>query len=193
MLVRLALEGEMEPLEVANPTALHRTIVVSAGVNFVDLPIPADYRLLRVWWSARVDIPGAAATLTMSFNGDGGANYGDQRAEAAGTTVTGVQAASGTSIVVGTALGGGSRAGSAGVGRVEIPNYSGTTFFKALTGHNFEDRGGTALRIRPLGGIWRSTAPIRTVRLRAINGALFSAGSTFGYEVTDPLPAAPGA
>ena len=80
-----------------------------------------------------------------------------------------------------------------GVGQLEIPNYSGTTFFKSFTGHNFEDRGGTTQRIRPLGGIWRSTAPIRTVRFRAASGALFSAGSTFGYEVTDPLEAAPGA
>ena len=182
----------MEPLEVANPTALHGTTVVSAAVNYVDLAIPAGYRMLRVWWSARVDIAGAAATVIMTFNNDAAANYGDQRAEANGTTVTAVQAVSGTGITVGTALGSAAAARSPGVGQVDIPNYSGTTFFKAVTGHNFEDRGGTTLRIRPLGGIWRSTAPIRTVRLRAINGALFSAGSTFGWEVTDPLPAAPG-
>ena len=183
----------MEPLEVANPPTLHRTTIVNAGVNYVDLAIPADYRVLRVWWSARVDIAAAATTVTLTFNNDVAANYGDQRAEANRTTVTGVQAPSGTGVTVGTALGAASLARSPGVGQLEIPNYSGTTFFKSFTGHNFEDRGGTTQRIRPLGGIWRSTAPIRTVRFRAASGALFSAGSTFGYEVTDPLEAAPGA
>ena len=85
-----------------------------------------------------------------------------------------------------------SAARSPGVGCVEIPNYSGGTFFKAVTGHNFEDRGGTGLRIRPLGGIWRSTAAISTVRLRAAGGGLLSVGSAFGWEVVDPLPAALG-
>jgi hypothetical protein len=183
----------MQPLEVSNPPELHGSTVLTRSVNFVDLAIPADYRLLRVWWSARIDDAVAAQTINMTFNGDSAAHYGDQRAEAHITTLSGVQTASAAGMFVGTALGGASTARSPGVGRVEIPNYSGSTFFKAVTGFNFEDRGGTSLRIRPLGGIWRSSAPVRTVTLRAIGGALFSVGSAFGWEVADPLAVAPGA
>ena len=183
----------MQPLEVPNPTELYGTTVLTRSVNSVDLAIPADYRLLRVWWSARTDDAVAAQTITMTFNGDTAAHYGDQRAEAHIAALSGVQTATASGIFVGTALGGASTARAPGVGRVEIPNYSGSTFFKAVTGHNFEDRGGTALRIRPLGGIWRSSAPIRRVTLRAVGGALLSVGSTFGWEVADPLAAAPGA
>jgi hypothetical protein len=183
----------MQPLEVPNPTELHGTTVLARSVNSVDLAIPADYRLLRVWWSARTDSAIPAQTITMTFNGDTAAHYGDQRAEAHIADLSGVQTATATGIFVGTALGTLSTARSPGVGRVEIPNYSGSTFFKAVTGSNFEDRGGTALRIRPLGGIWRSSAPIRTVTLRAAGGSLLSVGSAFGWEVADPLAPAPGA
>ena len=187
------LEAALEPLDVAIPPQLSGTTVLSAGVNSVDLAIPADYRLLRVWWSARIDTAVAAQTLHLTFNGDVGNNYGDQRAEANGTVVAAAQNPAAAGIVLGTALGTVSATRSPGVGCVEVPNYSGSTFFKAVTGHNFEDRGGTGLRIRPLGGIWRSTAPIRSVRLRAAGGGLLSVGSSFGWEVVDPLPAAPGA
>jgi hypothetical protein len=183
----------MEPLDVAVPAQLSGSTVLTAPANSVDLAVPADYRLLRVWWAARIDNAIAAQTLYMTFNGDSGNTYGDQRAEANGSVVTAAQTPTATGIVLGTALGTASAARSPGVGHVEIPHYSSGTFFKALTGHNFEDRGGTGLRIRPLGGIWRSTAPITTVRLRAVGGAMMSAGSAFGWEVVDPLPVAPGA
>ena len=183
----------MEPLDVAVPPQLSGSTVLTARANAVDLAIPADYRLLRVWWAARVGNAVAAQTLHLTFNGDAGSTYGDQRAEAHGAGLAAAQNVTATGIVVGTALGTASTARSPGVGQVEIPHYSGGTFFKSLTGHNFEDRGGTGLRIRPLGGIWRSTAPIHTVRLRAAGGALMSVGSAFGWEVVDPLPVAPGA
>jgi hypothetical protein len=182
----------VEPLDVAVPAQLSGSTVVTAPVNSVDLAIPGDYRLLRVWWSARIDSAVAAQTLHLSFNGDTANNYGDQRAEANGTVVAAAQDQTGPGIVLGTALGTASVARSPGVGCVEIANYSGATFFKAVTGHNFEDRGGTGLRIRPLGGIWRSAAAISSVRLRAAGGGLFSVGSAFGWEVVDPLPVALG-
>jgi hypothetical protein len=182
----------MEPLDLAVPAQLSGSTVITTPVNAVDLAIPGDYHLLRVWWSARIDTAVPAQTLYLTFNGDTSTTYGDQRAEANGTVVGAVQDQTGPGIVIGTALGTTSVARSPGVGRVEIPNYSGTTFFKAVTGHNFEDRGGTGLRIRPLGGVWRSTAAISSVRLRAAGGGLFSVGSAFGWEVVDPLPVALG-
>jgi hypothetical protein len=186
------LEVAVEPLDVAVPAQLSGSTVVTTPVNAVDLAIPGDYRLLRIWWSARIDSAVAAQTLLLTFNGDAGNTYGDQRAEANGSVVAAAQDQAAPGIVLGTALGAASAARSPGVGHAEIPDYSGTTFVKALTGHNFEDRGGTGLRIRPLGGVWRSTAAISSVRLRAAGGGLFSAGSAFGWEVVDPLPVALG-
>ena len=58
----------MEPLEVREPAHAAPHDHRDAGVNDVDLAIPADYRVLRVWWSARVDIAAAASTVTVTFN-----------------------------------------------------------------------------------------------------------------------------
>src|SRR3954447_24192408 len=102
--------GGMQPLEVPNPTELHGTTVLTRSVNSVDLAIPADYRLLRVWWSARTDDAVAPQAITMTFNGDTAAHYGDQRAEAHVAALSGVQTATASGIFVGTALGGASTA-----------------------------------------------------------------------------------
>lgn len=176
------------------PTQMSGTVVLTSTANQVDLDIPDGYRNLRLWWTAKVTANVAGTSVVVLFNNDTTANnYGDQRGEVNLTTFTGASNATTAGCFAGVALGTNASvpANSPGTTHMNVPGYSNTTFLKNWVGTNFEDRIGTAgggMRVRSMGGIWRSTAAITTVSFQATSSALFAVGSQFGWEVVDPLP-----
>ena len=151
--------------------------VGAASVTFGS--IPQDYKDLVLVWSLRGDTAVANTDFFARLNGDTGANYDYEFVHwfATGSSInqsTGQTAGRIASITAGSAT-----ASHASVGRLEIPNYTDTTFFKGAFSDFFSSLGtGGFSQGRGLYGFnWRSTAAVTSITVFPSAGNII-AGST---------------
>lgn len=152
----------------------------AASVTFSDIPI--GFRHLRLLCQARHDDPGARS-LCVRFNGDAGANYNfvvmQWRAAVAITNLAGQNF-----IELGELDGLGSAANYASGYTVDIPNYSGSVFYKSVLAQGQMADIGTSGNLYAYlsTGWWQNTDPINEVLLYPdilLGGVNFIAGSVF--------------
>ena len=148
------------------PIKLQEITTTAAQVNPAFTSIPAGYRHLAVDFTAR-DSSGSTtfSNLALQFNGDSSALYDDQIFIITGSTVTGAEAASATSIRVGTITNGGATANMCSRGHIDIPDYTNTNYFKTLRCTCDENHVvGTGVNVTHVTkGQYRATAAITTI------------------------------
>lgn len=148
------------------PIKLAEITTTAGQVNPTLSSIPSGYRHLQVDFTARDSSGGTTfSNLALQFNGDTTALYDDQIIIITGTTVTGAEAASATSIRVGTITNGAATANMCSRGRIEIPDYTNTAFFKTLRCTCDENHTvGTGVNVTHLTkGQYRATAAITSI------------------------------
>jgi hypothetical protein len=159
--------------------------VTAAGgetsLNFTS--IPGTYVALQIRGISKDTYSGAAGEATdtvITFNNDGGSNYGYHQLRGNGTAAAAL-AATGTSNmaavitqVYGTAT------NIFGVSIVDIHDYASTTKFKTVRGFSGGDLndGTTKSNLRLGSGLWRSTSAITSIQILTVVSG-FTAGSTF--------------
>lgn len=149
----------------------------SADVQF--LAIPQTYRDLEIVYQARGDTAAVSTFIDLKFNNDGSAAYQRERVSGASNVASAgpVTGAAGTVLVVSSVPAASATANHAGSGRILIPNYAATTFYKetlAETGY-FD---GTDYNELASHGWWLSTAAITRIDVLPTAGN-FIAGSRF--------------
>ena len=141
--------------------------------------IPATYRDLMVIIRGRGTTAATSVAALLTFNNDTGANYDKERLTASGgTTVSAAGTAASTSIDLGGIAAANSTADVADAIRVEVFDYRGTTFQKAVHTHNSAKTGTAATNFTAnvQSGWWRSTAAINRVDI-VLNAGNFVSGS----------------
>lgn len=155
----------------------------AASVTFPNLigSLPTTFRNLLILYTAKSDTAATFTTMNLFFNGDTGASYVIQQIQGNNNVVTSVQTAAFTaspSIAYINAANG--TANVPGVGSIEIPNYSGTTFVKVAQS-KYSTTGADSLASEVIGQFglrWNSTVAITSVKLQPAAG-LFIPGSAF--------------
>lgn len=169
----------------ANPTwATGGTFLISeqtpSGTGTVTFSsIPATYRDLMVIIRGRGTTAATSVAALLTFNNDTGANYDKERLTASGgTTVSAAGTAAATSIDLGGIAAANSTADVADAIRVEVFDYRGTTFQKAVHTQNSVKTGTATTNFvaNVQSGWWRSTAAINRVDI-VLNAGNFVSGS----------------
>ena len=120
----------------------------------------------------------AAYGITYQFNGDTATNYSATAISGNGTSATSSRATT-TAYALGSAIVGGVTSGEPFTNIIHLMNYSNSTTYKtSLVRSNMTT--GSYPGTEALVNLWRSTAAITSIVLKAGNGASnFAAGSTF--------------
>lgn len=144
-------------------------------ISFTQLPPAGPYEHLRLSLNGRGTNAAATIQLFMQLSSDSstapawstGANYSGQYQQSVGSVLTAASTQGSTAVLVGVLPAAGAPAGMPGWIEADLPAYARTTFFKGVSvaaGLVF----GTAtneISQLSLQGVWRSTAPIRAIRL----------------------------
>ena len=127
--------------------------------------IPGTYRALKLVWQARSSVSALTEALSLRFNADTGSNYDRQVLQAGATSVQGTETFAASSAGIGPITGATAPTNQTGSGRIEIPNYAGTTFFKRGTGVASVCFGTAtgSMQVQENGIQWRSTAAISSL------------------------------
>lgn len=153
----------------------------SDTASFDVTSISGAYTGLVIDFALRSDrAANAGDAVRMRFNNDSGNNYGYSSAQHDGSATYYSQAAGVSSFAaICEASAATAPAGAAGIGRIEIPNYAGTTWHKGYTCVANTSLGDTAgnERVWSTGGRWRNTAAITRVTIAPVNGSNFKTGS----------------
>lgn len=159
-------------------TKIDEVVLGAAAADITFSAIPATYRHLKVVFSGRGAAASSSRELRVRFNGDAGGNYDRESLRGNDTTAAAFTSAGGTYIGGMEIAGDSAPAGRVGAVSIDIPDYRGTTFHKALLATCFAARGTTGpdLFVFTIGGLWRSTAAITSVTLLLETGN-FMAGS----------------
>jgi hypothetical protein len=97
---------------------------LSVDTASLTVSIPTKYRHLFVMGAGRVTGAGASSQYILGrFNGDDGANYSQQKLQAAGASVTGAFAGAQTGVLIGMASEGGTSAEKASGFFAVVPHY----------------------------------------------------------------------
>lgn len=138
--------------------------------------IPSSYDHLLLMASARTDYGSNYTFPKITFNGDTGTNYSDTELR----TITTSSAPSSTRntsnayIQAGTVNGSSPTADSFGSFKMWIPNYAGTTGYKAVaiycTAGGLAASHGT-FNVNMTAGLWHSTAAIDEIHMAAHSGS----------------------
>jgi hypothetical protein len=161
-------------------TLISSNVLAASAASVVFSSIPGTYTHLRVIWVARADTAGVQqSNLNVRMNGDTAANYYGQEVRGNGSSATGIESLTQTSLECGRCPAATAIAGVAGVGEMMIPAYAATTFRKSVTGvsHNPQLKTTTNLDTRTHGGFWDNTVAITS--LTFICSGNFIAGTTF--------------
>lgn len=126
--------------------------------------IPQTYQHLRLVIAARSDAAQNFTGINLRINEDSGSNYGFQRLEVAGGTVTATRSTSQTNWLVGiaTAANDGSSV-SASATTVELPHYRETAWRRNYLARSIA-QWNTGIRMEETAGIW-STNAIEQLRI----------------------------
>lgn len=162
-------------------TQIAQTILDSPAATVSFSGIAGTFTNLLVTVVARCSAAIVADDVYAQFNADTAANYTRQFLSATSSSVTAgnnvsVAKASIVFIPCASAL-----AGAPGMGTVQIPSYSGTTFLKVAYNPGFlvPGAGATNAEITGEGLLWANTAAITSIVFGMAAGSNFVAGSTF--------------
>lgn len=146
-------------------TCIADTVLGSSAASITFSSVPGTYRSLMLDVVSRASTAGAKA-LNLQFNGDTGSNY-DYWFGGSGTSGADAQ----TAARAGSTSGSDATAGNAGVFRIVIPDYAGTTFRKfgsAIGGRADADASGLFGENNSFK--WRSTSAITSILLAPSSG-----------------------
>lgn len=145
--------------------------------------IPDTFANLHITFQARSD---DAATegdfMEMQFNGDVDANYDYTLTRTTNTAVSSIPEIAQNAIGVSNIAAAAATAGSAGLGDISIPDYTGTVFQKQANvsgGYCDAQNAGNDTQVLAGVGQWRNTEAITSITFILSSGANFIAGSTF--------------
>lgn len=184
----ICLYGEMDTAGVLTTPAsnlLYETILTSAATIIDTGTLSQSYRDLRIEIAGlRSDAAASEVASLMRFNSDSGANYDWSRVSNSNATVGGGEGTAVTSIQALTTTvgitGNSATAGASTNLSINIPGYTGTTFWKTCDLLISESIGSGAgnRRITVTGGTWRSTAAITSIQFSLSSGNIM-AGCSF--------------
>jgi hypothetical protein len=152
------------------PVKIQEIVTTSGQVNPTFSSIPTTFRGLRLTFTARDNTAGTTfSNLPMTLNGDGSALYDDQIIIITGTTVTGAELASQTSIRIGLITNGAATASMVSSGVIEFTNANDTNFFKQCSCTSVETHivGTGPNVVHVTKGQYRSTSAITSITLAA--------------------------
>lgn len=139
--------------------------------------IPGGFSELEVLMMLRTDEAAAVSNANLTLNNDSGANYDVQGVSSNNSTNNASAAQAQTSILF-LVHGTGGSASYAGVTRLLIPFYDGTTFYKTgLFQQVADDATATNNWYGGKGFTWRNTGAITRLAIAAAAGQKFKAGS----------------
>lgn len=133
--------------------------------------IPGGFGALELWYQVRTDEASGDINLDMVLNNDTGAHYDNQSIGGIDTTAFASKALSASAWQL-PGVGNGATTSYAGMARMSIPNYDGTTFFKQAEAFTSRDNlaFGTTLQ-------WLQTSAITRIKVAAQGSAKLKVGS----------------
>jgi hypothetical protein len=170
-------------------TVIDHTELGAAASSYNVTSIPSSYDHLYVTASVRSDYAANFVFPLLTFNGDSGTNYSDTELRAIGnSTLQSSRNSSNAYIQAGTVAGSSVTADTFGIWNCWIPNYAGTTGFKAALVNSVAENASStyaAWCVNQTAGLWHSTAAINQITLAVFDAADFVQYSTFTlYGVT---------
>jgi hypothetical protein len=152
---------------------------LGASAPNIDLtPIPAGYANLLAYYCLRTDRAALNDNVIARLNGDSGANYFTQAANAtAAANAAGEGLATG-SPVLGLAAAATAPANRFGTGAILLPNYAGTSHKTAIVPAHLSWGVGTGTEFIQIAGVtWANVAAVTQLTLSPSTGPNFVAGS----------------
>lgn len=150
-------------------TQIAHSALGSNTTNIDFTSIPATYNHLMIVIQARGTNANNIRDFFIQFNSDTNGNYDyiGLYVESAGTVAAFTQTSAQTAIHCGYLVSAGAGANRAGIARLLIPNYKGTTYYKQVTTEVYGPALTSATNVRRSdhAGIWLSTAAISSIRL----------------------------
>ena len=140
--------------------------------------IPSGYKDLYIIVNVRSAEAVVESTAQMTFNNDSGANYNEQDIRVINTTVSAALTLGNTFMTL-RALGASAPAAAATQHALQVANYTGTTFYKNVSG-GYVSISGTAATCRTgnKSSQWASTAAITRVALAGPGANNLAAGTS---------------
>lgn len=179
----LRVKSDASTLEyAAHAMDIIQTITAGVGgiASFDFTSIPGTYKNLEIHFQGRSDQATTAVNLRITMNNDGGNNYDYEQVYTSATSApSAAEGIAGAFGLVGNLTGANAPSGSAGAGKITIPDYAGTTFHKnalATAGHSQSDASAGTYWINTVVR-WRNTAAITRITLTPSAGSLIQ-GST---------------
>jgi hypothetical protein len=155
-------------------TPIATTTVGTATSSVVFSSIAGTYTDLVISYEC-FTTAGGARDVAVRFNSDTGSNYSSTFLSGNGTSAVSARESSQTRMMVDYS-GVSTTANTAGIGLLNIMNYSNATTYKTVINRANRAGAGTDAVV----GLWRSTAAITSVTLLFINGTdNFGVGSIF--------------
>jgi hypothetical protein len=163
------------------PVKIAETVLGASATSVTFSSIPAGFRHLELIWQVRTDVAAVGDFMVMQFNGDTAANYNWHQLIGNNNTAGDNTTPAATELRASQAVGGNGAPGQAGIGRLTIPNYAGTTFYKSFVSVNQAINTGGAANfwIVTHAGTWSSAAALNAILLKPATGPNFVAGSVF--------------
>lgn len=162
---------------------LAQTRVTGSDASTIDFTsISGAYSALLLLLSGRTDESATLSVVYARMNNDSGSNYDDQNASGSGTSATAGGNLGTTGANVGILPGASAPASHAGSFSLMVPDYAGTTFYKAF--HSFGGTFGSTstllnnVAVATRAGHWRSTSAINRITLQIQSG-----GPTLKFKV----------
>lgn len=164
-------------------TKIAENILVGTAASVTFSSIPQTFRHLNLKMLTRGDTAAAFTVARIRFNGDTGANYDNEQISANGASLAAFETLNATGSDVGESAAATAVAGSSSFHLVQIPFYTGTTFWKSLsTLHQLQAQtsGGAANAhyAKVWVSRWRNTGAITSITIFPAAGN-FIAGSSF--------------
>lgn len=163
------------------------SVLGSAAASVTFSSIPGTFNHLQLMGQARSTAAAASDEFAVQLNGDTGSNYlrqsmfGNGSGSASASIAT---TSSSWTCGTGDLAGATATAGFTGLLYMSIPLYAGTTWAKTVNWHSGLDDS-LVHSIVALTGTWNSTAAVTSVKVFALSGPNFAAGSAFYlYGVT---------
>lgn len=146
-----------------------QTTTLGSAASTITFTVPSGYTNLKLIFQGRSSAAANTPGVNLTFNSDSGANYSyTWLYYAAGTG--GSDTGSATSARVGSIPGTTTTANYPGTFHLSIPNYAGTTFYKAFDSYGGDDTGASVGETWTFHGTWANTAAITSLTLTAASG-----------------------
>jgi hypothetical protein len=153
---------------------LYETTLTAATAVIDTGTLSQSYRDLQVEISGlRGDTAATETTLRMRFNGDSTAgNYDTSAVRNSNTTVTGVEQNGGAQLDLGLVTANNAASGAVSAASINIPGYTGATYWKTTNGMVADSLGAGAgnRRVIAVTGFWHSLSTIQSIQLTLAAG-----------------------